>query len=271
MTDQTTNRHTTPARRFFGVIAERRTWLNVVYLGLAFPLGLLYFIFLITGTALGLGLAILWVGIPILLIVMGAWWAFAAFERTLSRVLLGVDCGSNPRPWEQERGALSKLRAHVTAGSTWRSLGFVLLKFPLGIISFAVLVGVGGLFDVLVLAPSFELSTQSDTPFSLFGWRIDHWWETLPLIPLGVLVLFVGLHLVNLLAALWRLLSEALLRETDEQRPAPPAGHPAATTVTHDFTTPAGEAPGTSHPVPSAPHQTPPAVGPASPDKEAQP
>ena len=38
--------------RFFGVIAQPRTWLNVVYHWLAFPLGLFYFVFL-DGRALG--------------------------------------------------------------------------------------------------------------------------------------------------------------------------------------------------------------------------
>jgi|GEM_PF-271754 len=263
------------AAAFFGVIAQRQTWLNVAYLALSFPLGLLYFLFLVTGTALGLGLAILWVGIPILLIVMGAWWAFAAFERGLSRLLLGVDCGPSPRPWEQERGLLSRLRAHVTDPSTWRSLGFVLIKFPLGIVSFALLVAVGGLFDVLVLAPTIELSAQSDAAFSLLGWEIDTWWETLPLIPLGVLVLFVGLHAVNLLAALWRLLAEALLSEPHAaargaaRAPVSPAAHPAATTVTHDFTTYAGDPWGTPGPAAQPTPGRPPSEEPASLDKEA--
>jgi len=261
------------AAAFFGVIAQRQTWLNVAYLALSFPLGLLYFVFLVTGTALGLGLAILWVGIPILLIVMGAWWAFAAFERAQARVLLGIDCGPTPRPWEQEHGLLSRLRAHVTDPSTWRSLGFVLLKFPLGIVSFALLVAVGALFNVLVLAPTIELSTETDAAFSILGWEIDTWWETLPLIPLGVLVLFLGLHLSNLLAALWRLLVEALLGEADGLAPEAAhvtAAHPAATTVTHDFTTHAGDpsrAPGAAPADPSP--GTPPSMGPASLDKEA--
>jgi len=260
------------AAAFFGVIAQRQTWLNVAYLALSFPLGLLYFLFLVTGTALGLGLAILWVGIPILLIVMGAWWAFAAFERAQARVLLGIDCGPTPRPWEQEHGLLSRLRAHVTDPSTWRSLGFVLVKFPLGIVSFGLLVAVGALFDVLVLAPSIQLSTRTDGVFSFFGWQIDSWWETLPLIPLGVLVLFIGLHLLNLLAALWRLLVEALLTETwgTGSDVAETTAHPAATTVTHDFTTHAGDPSRRPGVAPQAPPPgRPQTEDPASFDKEA--
>ena len=36
--------------RYFGVIVRGQTYLNLVYLALAFPLGLFYFVFLVTGT-----------------------------------------------------------------------------------------------------------------------------------------------------------------------------------------------------------------------------
>ncbi len=66
-------------KAFFGVVARPRTWLNILFQWLAFPLGLFYFICLVTGLSLGIGLVIIWVGIPILLIVTGSWWLFGAF------------------------------------------------------------------------------------------------------------------------------------------------------------------------------------------------
>jgi len=211
------------ASRFFGVIARRQTWFNLAYLIIAFPLGLVYFVFIVTGMSIGLGLAILWVGIPILLIVMGAWWAFAALERLLARGLLGLDCGFNPRPWEAETGMLSKLRAHLTHGSTWRSLAFVLLKFPLGVASFAITVAVLTAAQALLLAPLWLLSTQPEDGYWIWSWHVDSAWEAAPLIPLGVLVLFVGLHLLNGVATVWRYLADALLVEPEPAAPAPDA------------------------------------------------
>ena len=55
----------------FGVFIQLQTYLNILYLLLAFPLGLGYFVFLVTGLALGLGLFITWFGIVILLLVLG--------------------------------------------------------------------------------------------------------------------------------------------------------------------------------------------------------
>ena len=40
---------------FVGVIANPQSYLNIVYLLLAFPLGTFYFVFLVTGLSLGLG------------------------------------------------------------------------------------------------------------------------------------------------------------------------------------------------------------------------
>ncbi len=55
---------------FFNPIWKRQTWLNVLYHIISFPLGLVYFIFLVTGISLGFGLIILVFGIFILMAVI---------------------------------------------------------------------------------------------------------------------------------------------------------------------------------------------------------
>ena len=58
-----------PLRGFFGVMTWRQSYLNIVYLILGFPLGLAYFVFYVTGGALGIGLLIVTVGAAILLLL----------------------------------------------------------------------------------------------------------------------------------------------------------------------------------------------------------
>jgi len=55
------NETTDIVKKFFGVVAREGTYLNIIYLLLAFPLGTAYFIFLVTGLSLGLSLPF-WVG-----------------------------------------------------------------------------------------------------------------------------------------------------------------------------------------------------------------
>ena len=102
---------------FFRVVKRPQTWLNVLFQWLAFPLGLFYFIFLVVGLSLGLGLLVVWVGIPILLVVAGAWWLFGSFERLQARYLLEADVatraallGDGGRRLGEAQGALRQRR-----------------------------------------------------------------------------------------------------------------------------------------------------------------
>ena len=51
---------------FLGVLIDPQSYVNILYLLLSFPLGIAYFVFLVTGISLGFGLLIIWVGVPIL-------------------------------------------------------------------------------------------------------------------------------------------------------------------------------------------------------------
>jgi len=211
------------ARRSVAAVGDRQTWLNFAYLLLAFPLGLFYFVFLVVGLSLGFGLAIVWVGIPILLVMFGAWWAFAAWERITARVLLQADLPAAPRPWESADGLVGKLKAHLTHASTWQDLVFVLLKFPLGLATFvAVTVGVS-ITAALLLAPAYAPWVHGDVSLNLGLWHIDTWWESLFAIPLGLVAFVISLNVFNGFAALWRLVATGLLADSRRGRRETPA------------------------------------------------
>ena len=69
---------------FFTSIWKAQTWLNVLYLLISFPLGLIYFIFLVTGISLGFGLLITVFGIFILMGVLALVHLLARFEVSLT-------------------------------------------------------------------------------------------------------------------------------------------------------------------------------------------
>ena len=78
-------------RSFVAVPLRPQTYLNLLYLALAFPLGVLYFVLFVVGLSLGISLTILVIGIPLLLLVVAGALVIATFERWLARVLLGVE------------------------------------------------------------------------------------------------------------------------------------------------------------------------------------
>ena len=68
---------------FFGVVTRGRSYLNVLYLFIAFPLGVAYFVFLSIGWSLSLGLILLWIGLLVLLAVLGLSWLLRSGSTSL--------------------------------------------------------------------------------------------------------------------------------------------------------------------------------------------
>jgi hypothetical protein len=182
---------------FFGVVARPRTWLNVLFQILAFPLGLFYFIFLVTGLSVGLGLVIVWVGIPILLVVAGAWWLFGAFERLQANLLLGAAVSAPPRAWEDANGVWGKIKAHFGSASTWKDLLYLLAKMAFGIASFTLLVTLGSIVVWLVAFPiAHYLNVHLISWSNGQGWTPPLWLALLA-IPGAIFALFLSLHIIN--------------------------------------------------------------------------
>ncbi len=179
--------------RFFGVVVRPRTWLGIVFHLLAFPLGLFYFVFLVTGLSVGVSLVVIWIGIPILLVVAGAWWLFAAFERVQARYLLCAEIPPAPRPWEQADGVWGKLKAHFGSGSTWRDLAYLIAKLAFGTVSFALVVTLSAIVGWFLAMPFLA---AFDVPVINGTWVPPLWFGILS-VPLGILALVLSLHVLN--------------------------------------------------------------------------
>ena len=229
--------------RFFGVVARPHTWLNLLYLGLSFPLGLFYFVFLTVCLSVGISLVIIWVGIFILGLTAACWWAFAAFERSLADGLLGTRLVPSPQPWRRAQGTWPRIKAHFTSGATWKDLAFLFLKFPLGLLSFVVVVSLGATSLGLVGAPFYyryvSLTDSNDVVhhgFNFGVWTVDKLWQALLLVPLGLLLAVISCHAFNGLAAMWRSVARGLLSPDTAPRlaqvgAAGPAAPPPASPV----------------------------------------
>jgi signal transduction histidine kinase len=191
--------------RFVGVVARPQTWLNLLYLLLAFPLGLTYFIVLVVGVSTGAALAVLIVGLGILLATLAASRGAAAIERGLARAVLGVPIATPP----DQRGLspLDRVVRWLRDPMTWKGLVFVALKFPLGVASFAIVCSSGFFSLVLLFAPLIVLFTT----VTFFGWIVDSPLQALPLVLIGAPAVLLSLHLFNGMAWLWALFARVML------------------------------------------------------------
>jgi hypothetical protein len=178
-----------------GAWAERRTYRVGTYLLLGLPLGVLDVVLLVTGLSLGLGLLITLLGIPVLLATLLLARALAAFERRLAWSLLDAPMPRGNRPADEDEGGLwRRLRALVTGSRTWWEIGFLLLRFPLGVLDFVVAVGIA----TLALSGFAEpVAVAAGAHTELGSWTIDTFWESLVLLPVSIVFLAAGPRLVQ--------------------------------------------------------------------------
>jgi signal transduction histidine kinase len=191
--------------RFVRVPLRGQTWLNAAYVLLAFPTGLAYFIVLVVGISVGVALAVVIVGLGILAATLAAWRGMAGAERGLARSLLGVPI---PQPPERrDLPLMDRVTRWLRDPVTWKSLVFVALKFPLGIVSIAATGFLGFVALVMLFAPLIVLTT----PVTVFGWIVTSFGQALPLTLIGIPAVLLVLHLTNGLAWLWALFARVML------------------------------------------------------------
>ncbi len=179
-------------RGFFGVIIDPQSYLNIVYLLVAFPLGTFYFVFLVTGLSLGFGLIITLVGIPILLLVLTGSWALCKLERIVAITMLKEDIpAASSQPISQ--GLWSRVKALLKDSVTWTGVLYLFLKFPLGIVTFTIAVTLISVSLSLLTAPIY----YSFVDMGLGFWNIDMLWEAFVLTLIGIPMVFISLHLMN--------------------------------------------------------------------------
>ena len=189
----------------FKVMGNRRSYQNLIYLAAAFPLGVFYFVFLVSGISTGLSLVIIWVGIPILLLVGIGWWFMASFERYMAIHLLNEDIPEMAGPVNESADFWTRFKAYFTNPVTWKSLLFLFLKFPLGLATFVILIT---LISLTLAFLSMPLTYEFQSPFQagisigmgLPVWHIDSLSDALICVAIGLLLWPATLHISNGLA-----------------------------------------------------------------------
>ncbi len=190
-------------------IVDARTYGRILYLVLALPLGVVEFSFLVTAISFGFGTAITLIGIPVLVGSVYAWRWLADLERRLIRALVGIDI---PRPYRPDPVGgrwWSRLTARLADPATWKDLAFLLLQLPLGILSFTVTVTVLGVGLGALTAPAYYWALSGDEWIGAI--QIDTLPEALALMPLGALILLVGIPGLSALGRLYAWLATQLL------------------------------------------------------------
>lgn len=187
--------------QYFKVMINGQAYLNLIYLLAAFPLGVFYFVFLVSGLSLGITLSIIWVGIPLLLVVGMGWWALARFERFIAIHWLKEEVPNMDLHPNKSKGYWAQLRDYLTNPIIWKSPVYLFLKFPLGIATFVILVILVSLTLAFLTLPL----TYQVLDFQIGGfftsnqmiWQVDCISEALIGTLIGLFLWPASLQLVN--------------------------------------------------------------------------
>lgn len=191
-------------------ILDGHTYRNIAYLLLAAPLGLVYSTGLVFGFVFGIALTIVLVGVPIVLGTVLLCRVAIAFERSLANSLLPVTIEApGDVPHIGDATVVEFVTSTVTAPSTWKGIGFLVVKSFLGFLVFLYVLIVGILTVGFLLAPVGGEITVMEV------WTIDTTIESILVVPLGVLIAVVSVLLLNAGAVLTGTIAVSLLGASD--------------------------------------------------------
>jgi uncharacterized membrane protein len=216
---QTALRAPTPAPRgsapgrFFGVIADPRTYGALFYMLLALATGIFYFTWVVTGVSMSAGLAVLIVGIPFVILYFGSVRLLSLVEGRIVEVMLGERMPRRPLYSERGKPWLQRIWAMFTDPRTWSTQLYFLLMLPLGIAYSSIVVTLLSVSAAFIALP-ISLVLGFNGNLFVDGYQVlDQfaWWEWIAAVVGGVLLLFATLHLARGIGRLHGLFAKHLL------------------------------------------------------------
>jgi signal transduction histidine kinase len=199
-----------------------RTWREFGYLNTALllaPFGMFY-VLVVIGLTAGLAVTVVGLFVPGYVVIGGRAWG--GMYRGMARGMLGTDVPA-PLPFRHGRGFWRRLGSVLGDAAGWRGLAFLVLVFPLSIVSFVLSwtflgIALGGTTHWIW---SRWLPQQAASDGSLhrgaqFGtdYYIDTPMRQIGLVLLGLISLLVWHRVTIAMAHLFRMLTRALLGPT---------------------------------------------------------
>ncbi len=216
-------RYGSPLTKVFGPVIAPRTYLRATRLLLMFPLGLAYFVGLVV--ALSVGGALIWTIVGPLVLIPTLYltrWAGDA-EAWITRKVALIELRRPPTAIELGQSFRSQLWTRLIDRNTWTGLVYLIVQFPVGLGMFVGLVVASTVAGAFVGAPL--LIAFTDVEVHIFGWsasEVSAWREGPVLVPIGLMIFLVEVHLVNAFSALHAMYARFMLASRAKTIPSIP-------------------------------------------------
>jgi signal transduction histidine kinase len=172
-------------------------WLTTTHLLLGLWVGIAAFIPTTVLLALSIGLLPLFlVGVPLLGITLWITRQLARLERGRFWLVLGVDIPES-QPRRLSGSVLHRLRIRMSSPASWREVGYMLLRLPLGALQFALTIVFWSVPVALLTLPIYNWALPNGGAALGFGISIRSWWSTALVGVAGLVLLVLSPRLVR--------------------------------------------------------------------------
>ncbi|NHJ33030.1 MAG: hypothetical protein FK732_09210 [Asgard group archaeon] len=208
--DTRVGKHPLEEVSFFGVYLKGQTYLNILYMLLLMPIGIVFFTYAVTVFSTALGLLVTFVGIFLLYFFLISLPYLMLIQGWFIKITTGIELPKQEVVFEENRTLIQKSFDALKNKVIWKTLlYFLFFVMPLGIITFTItvtLLSIGISFVFVWLWPLIEWAVTGTTlqlPPAwgpLPGLRIA-WIIGIAILPfIGVPLLTGSLHMINRLA-----------------------------------------------------------------------
>ncbi|MDN3057232.1 sensor domain-containing protein [Streptomyces sp. SRF1] len=202
---------------------QARVWREFLYVVTSLPMAVLTFAYAVVTMALGVGLLITFLGVPVLGAALAGCRALGVVERARARALLGLAV-AEPEPvlaGAGRRGPVAWVGALLRSGTSWRHVIYALIHLPWAVFSFvfAVVFTVSGwgfatyplwrwVFPRYLDEPGLEIFVDDGRGFHFY---LDTPFETVATCAVGVLLLLLTPWVMRALTSVDRIMVAGLL------------------------------------------------------------
>lgn len=204
--------------RFFGVVANPVAWTAMLYLLLGLPVGIVLFTWAVTGLALSVGCSILIIGLPFFLLFLASVRLLGFVEGRLVEALLGVRMPRRPVHPGQRQSYPRRILEMLKDGRTWSTILYMLLKLPLGVAGYVIVVTGFAAAAGFVASPVMHYGF-GEASIWINGPLVLPWYGEGCLVILGILLFVALMHLSRWLGLGQARLARALLVRSAETAP----------------------------------------------------
>jgi Putative sensor len=193
--------------RIFGPVIQAQTWINTLYLLISFPLGVVYFVALVTIFCLGLGLIPVFAGLFVIWFGFMMSDALAELERVVMNAMLGAAIPPRAPAPLVTGNVFRRMAAAVARPGTFKRWIYLWMCFPMGIASFVLVC----IFIPMSLALLTAPLTYTFIPFNIGTARIETFDEAIYLCCFGAVLALASVHVLNSWTAVCRRFGRAML------------------------------------------------------------